>query len=788
MKNVRIAAMLILLGLARVSLAETTVVTVTGAEQQALSNGVFDKGSFTVTIGGFSETVGYGQFSTNASLASGIAAKFAQDCNSTVFARASGAVVTFVTKDPAAAMGIVVATLAWDGQDFSAASFALNTPVNALPAFTPGINCSPSTIVSGQNLTCDVTLLVGASSPVTFSVGGSVWTSVIPDTAGSAVANAAVTKPFGTYIVAYSYPGDANVPPASGSVKINVSAAGTTTAPSGNSIYSFSIGDQYGNGYTPNSNINAYTDSVNGTWSLGYDNLNRLTSSTQTAANGISHWGCWEYDSFGNMQTQGISNQAFSNLASCQAQSGANTLQSRLSYSTANQISSGTWLDVSNNTHTGAPIYDTAGEMTSDLLNNYLYDAQGQVCAVQTGPNGYTGYLYDAEGHRVAKGTLPSLTCDPTNLTITSYYFIGPDDATMTEIDGNGGFVRTDVSAAAQFLATYTPSGIHYPVTDWIGSKRVTVNPNLTLNNGVEEACASFPFGDQQHCTTPIDTSPRHFTGKERDTISGLDYFSARFYSSSMGRFSSPDPSGLTYADPTNPQSQNQYAYVASNPLIFIDPNGLLTTLLCEDATSVTTWEDGEYMGSASTPLHCTMYDDGSGPNSSSGYLAQMGLSSAPLPVRAPNSGRRCIANCGKTGPTDPTGYHGEPSPCMVANLNGVNATFNLGLTMLDNVLSGTIYNGGLNVLFTVPGGSMNSVPVGRYPLSLLTRVSGIGRALHVPGPNSVEGVYDYNGGAFLFNTHIDTAYATWHTPLGAAIHGGVDVLDSGAFRTPCGG
>lgn len=42
-----------------------------------------------------------------------------------------------------------------------------------------------------------------------------------------------------------------------------------------------------------------------------------------------------------------------------------------------------------------------------------------------------------------------------------------------------------------------------------------------------------------------------------------------------MGRFLSPDPSQLDYADPTNPQSLNLYAYVRNNPLINIDPNGL---------------------------------------------------------------------------------------------------------------------------------------------------------------------------------------------------------------------
>jgi RHS repeat-associated protein len=66
-----------------------------------------------------------------------------------------------------------------------------------------------------------------------------------------------------------------------------------------------------------------------------------------------------------------------------------------------------------------------------------------------------------------------------------------------------------------------------------------------------------------------------HFTGKERDTESGLDYFGARYYGSSMGRFMSPDPSGLQYADPANPQTLNLYSYVLNNPLIFTDPSGL---------------------------------------------------------------------------------------------------------------------------------------------------------------------------------------------------------------------
>ena len=64
------------------------------------------------------------------------------------------------------------------------------------------------------------------------------------------------------------------------------------------------------------------------------------------------------------------------------------------------------------------------------------------------------------------------------------------------------------------------------------------------------------------------------FTGKERDAESGNDYFGARYYASSMGRFMSPDPVVITTERLMNPQQPNLYAYVANNPLRFIDPTG----------------------------------------------------------------------------------------------------------------------------------------------------------------------------------------------------------------------
>jgi RHS repeat-associated protein len=68
--------------------------------------------------------------------------------------------------------------------------------------------------------------------------------------------------------------------------------------------------------------------------------------------------------------------------------------------------------------------------------------------------------------------------------------------------------------------------------------------------------------------------SRSRYTGKERDTESGNDYFGARYYASSMGRFMSPDPSNLS-VDFWLPQTWNRYTYGLNNPLTVVDRNGM---------------------------------------------------------------------------------------------------------------------------------------------------------------------------------------------------------------------
>ena len=228
------------------------------------------------------------------------------------------------------------------------------------------------------------------------------------------------------------------------------------------------------------------------------------------------------------------------------------------------------------------PSYDCAGNVLYDGTNNYLYDAEGRVCAVQQAAigGGVIGYLYAPDGLRLGKAALSSFTCDMTKngmltsngLALTNIYTVGPNGEQLQETDGNLNFIHFNVFWEGNLLGTYTgntyaQSNWQFAVHDWTGTKRATSNLDGTSYTTIQ----SLPFGDFQYISGSVsDPSEHHFTGKERDIESNLDYFPARYYNSNLGRFMSPDwssaPDTVPYADFNNPQSLNLYSYAGNNP------------------------------------------------------------------------------------------------------------------------------------------------------------------------------------------------------------------------------
>ena len=347
---------------------------------------------------------------------------------------------------------------------------------------------------------------------------------------------------------------------------------GRVTAMSNGSLYTFSVPS---GGYAANSNLTSLADSVTGSWAFQYDTLNRLTTATASAGVYNGQNGCWTYDAFGNRKLEAFSTTTTTPCAAGEP-AGSQYTVTTPSGSYNNRVSGFT--------------YDGAGDVLSDGQNSYAYDTEGRLCAVSY-PNGVGGdsierYLYNAEGQRVGKGSGSSLTCSaPTSangFSLSNQYLLGLDGEQVTELNGSGAAVHSNVYDAAGLMASYNfaSGGLHFALTDPLGTKRVQVSGT----GAAELNCISLPFGNNignsrtSDCV-PVgsgapDATEHHFTGKERDTESGNDYFGARYYGSSVGRFLSADPLGPWVADAGNPQTWNMYTYGLNNPLIYTDPNG----------------------------------------------------------------------------------------------------------------------------------------------------------------------------------------------------------------------
>ncbi len=207
--------------------------------------------------------------------------------------------------------------------------------------------------------------------------------------------------------------------------------------------------------------------------------------------------------------------------------------------------------------------YDAAGDVTNDGTYTYTYDAEGRVATVDGGS--VATYVYDAEGRRVRK--ISSVDSEDDVYDLSGHV--------ISAFSTTGAWQRGELYAGGEHLATYMNGTTYFAHADWLGTERVRSTVSAGIDPGSE--WPSYPFGEGSSAPNP---SPLHFTGKERDTESGNDYFGARYYASTMGRWISPDPSGLFFADPGNPQSFNLYGYVRNNPLNSIDTDGLLTIIL----------------------------------------------------------------------------------------------------------------------------------------------------------------------------------------------------------------
>jgi RHS repeat-associated protein len=607
----------------------------------------YDTGTITATISGHSVSVPWGGPITSANVASSLVAQI-NGISST----------TGVTADVSnSTVWLYANSETTRGSSISLSASAVDTTPDSLfssPAFS--VTPSGSTFYGGDATVYDTGNITVSLTNVTSSDGFGTtivtsaavpWTSASTSTSLASALSSAINTAAGSYVTAAIDETGMSVnlkSVASGSssdnygIEVNITDTTSTsnsgynpaslptlgfefdassTAGASNGLAASNFGTIYSyripaGGYSPTSNIVAHSDSVMGDWAFQYDSLNRLVAGApaENAPTAYLHnVGCWAYDPFGN-RTQ----ESFISASDCSSVAGTQSV----SYNSSNQISFVTSLAPTGLT------YDSGGNVIWDGTYNYAYDGEGRLCAVQL-PSIQGGaqyqYIYDAEGARVAKATFTgafpaknTVCAAPgaaAGYALKDEYLVDTGGNQVTELNTTSGtmaWAHSNVWAGSHLEATYdlinnstihNTAELHFHLADPLGTRRLQTN-----TTGVwEEVCQSLPFGDQLSCSpnpnvnTSDDATEHHFTGKERDSESGNDYFGARYLASTMGRFMTPDWSAkvepVPYSKLDDPQSLNLYAYMMNNPLGGVDADGHMGSAAEATAQATEDWVNG---------------------------------------------------------------------------------------------------------------------------------------------------------------------------------------------------
>jgi hypothetical protein len=215
------------------------------------------------------------------------------------------------------------------------------------------------------------------------------------------------------------------------------------------------------------------------TQTFAYDVLNRITPGSSAASTGALSWGeNYNVDPWGNLMISPMGDKT----------NGGN-------FQHAGNV---------NNQATGLG-YDAAGNLTNYTApGQYVYDLENRIQSTA----GVT-YTYDSDGNRVEKsgGTSSML-----------YWYGAP--GIIAESDLSGALKSEYVFFNGKRLARIDLIGgtVHYYLSDHLNSTSMVVSAS-----GVPEEESDYsPFGTEYVVTGP-GTNHYKFTGKERDSESGLD-------------------------------------------------------------------------------------------------------------------------------------------------------------------------------------------------------------------------------------------------------------------------
>jgi RHS repeat-associated protein len=199
--------------------------------------------------------------------------------------------------------------------------------------------------------------------------------------------------------------------------------------------------------------------------------------------------------------------------------------------------------------------FNAEGETTSQTTQqgtvNYTWDARGRMTQAAL-PGGQTvSYNYDALGRRAGRSSGGAST---------GFLYDGDDVVLDSNSDGSTVDYLNGQSIDDKLRQASSTTGTNYFLQDHLGSTVALTDPSGNLSARINYE----PFGE-----SPGSALTRYdYTGRERDSATGLLYYRARWMDPKQGRFLTEDPIGFR-------GENNFYSYVGDNALNYKDPHGL---------------------------------------------------------------------------------------------------------------------------------------------------------------------------------------------------------------------
>jgi RHS repeat-associated protein len=251
-----------------------------------------------------------------------------------------------------------------------------------------------------------------------------------------------------------------------------------------------------------------------------YDSLGRLTLAETTGP----QWGqSFSYDGFGNLTdetaTKGTAPTVHRNY------------------------------DPATNRLTLDYTYDANGNMTAMPGLGMTYNVENRLIQATSNLNGTESYGYDAAGLRLWKK--------------------GPDLVTHVFYNGLNGKPLADFYYSTQDQQVEGGDPMVYFAGKRVDNGSVEDRLGTAVVENGQDRMAYFPYGELRSGTS----TEVQFATYKRDSVTNLDYAAHRYYSTQIGRFTTPDPKASS-AKLGVPQSWNRYSYALGDPVNLTDPNG----------------------------------------------------------------------------------------------------------------------------------------------------------------------------------------------------------------------